>query len=171
MAPLAYLLGLFRARLGRVAVSDVVVELGRTPEPGRLRDAPARALHDASLELAYWVPEAQMYVGIDGRRVEPVSAAAGMALENERLLAELRAQLDQLRRSRARIVEAGDTGEAVRIPGGGMRLTAPAGGRAYSSSTVSITSYTPETCSFSTNADSRSTRWVSCASASSRQRR
>src|SRR5262249_9167520 len=114
-------------------------------EPGRLRDALARALHDPSLELAYWVPEAQIYVGIDGRLVEPAatrgrsvavlerrgeriaalvhdpalaenpellnagSAAAGMALENERLLAELRSQLEQLRRSRARIVEAGDT--------------------------------------------------------------
>jgi signal transduction histidine kinase len=168
--PLAYLLALFRARLGRVAVSDLVVELGRTPEPGRLRDALARSLHDPSLELAYWVPEAHGYVGIDGRPVDPgaagagtgpgsraaagagtgpgggagagagrtvtvlerhgeriaalvhdpalaedpalleaVSAAAGLALENERLLAELRAQLEQLRLSRARIVEAGDT--------------------------------------------------------------
>jgi signal transduction histidine kinase len=143
--PLAYLLGLFRARLGRVAVSDLVVELGRMPEPGRLRDALARALRDPSLELAYWVAESGAYVGIDGRPVEPVaqgeravtvlerrgrriaalvhdpalaedpalldavSTAAGLALENERLLAELRAQLEALRESRARIVEAGDT--------------------------------------------------------------
>ena len=145
LVPLAYLLGLFRARLGRVAVSDLVMELDQAPEPGRLRDSLARALHDPSLELAYWVPESEAYVGIDGRPVEPVasdgrmvtmlerhgrrvaalvhdpalaedpallnavSAAAGLALENERLLAELRAQLEQLRESRARIVEAGDT--------------------------------------------------------------
>ena len=145
LVPLAYLLGLFRARLGRVAVSDLITELGQMPEPGRLRDALARALRDPSLELAYWVPESGAYVGIDGRPVEPVAAegrtvtvlerhgqriaalvhdpalaedpallnavstAAGLALENERLLAELRAQLDQLRQSRARIVEAGDT--------------------------------------------------------------
>ena len=145
LVPLAYLVGLFRARLGRVAVSDLVMELDQAPEPGRLRDSLARALHDPSLELAYWVPEAEAYVGIDGRPVEPVasrgrmvtmlerhgrrvaavvhdtalaedpallnavSAAAGLALENERLLAELRAQLEQLRESRARIVEAGDT--------------------------------------------------------------
>ena len=145
LVPIAYLVGLFRARLGRVAVSDLVVELDRTPEPGKLRDALARALHDPSLELAYWVPESGTYVGIDGRRVEPdaragrsvtvlerrghriaalvhdpalsedpallaaVSAATGLALENERLLADLRAQLEQLRESRARIVEAGDT--------------------------------------------------------------
>jgi signal transduction histidine kinase len=145
LVPIAYLVGLFRARLGRVAVSDLVMELDRAPEPGKLRDALARALRDPSLELAYWVPESGFYVGIDGRRVEPaadpertvtmlerhgrriaallhdpalaedpallraVSAAAGMALENERLLADLRAQLEQLRESRARIVEAGDT--------------------------------------------------------------
>jgi signal transduction histidine kinase len=145
LMPLAYLLGLFWARLGRVAVSDLIVELGHMPEPGRLRDALARALRDPSLELAYWVPESGGYVGIDGHHVEPVasdgrsvtvlerhgrriaalvhdsalaedpallnavSAAAGLALENERLLADLRAQLEQLRESRARIVEAGDT--------------------------------------------------------------
>jgi signal transduction histidine kinase len=145
LVPIAYLVGLFRARLGRVAVSDLVMELERTPEPGRLRDALARALRDPSLELAYWVPESGSYVGIDGRAVEPhaaadrsvtvlerhgqrmaalvhdpalaedpgllnsVSAAAGLALENERLLAELRSQLEQLRESRARIVQAGDT--------------------------------------------------------------
>ena len=145
LVPIAYLVGLFRARLGRVAVSDLIIELGRMPEPGHLRDALARALRDPSLELAYWVPESETYVGIDGRTVEPaaaagqtvtvlerhgqriaalvhdpalaedpallnaVSTAAGLALENERLLAELRAQLEHLRESRARIVEAGDT--------------------------------------------------------------
>ncbi|MGB0093178.1 MAG: hypothetical protein WBP81_11690, partial [Solirubrobacteraceae bacterium] len=67
----AYLLGLFRARLGRVAVSDLVMELDQAPEPGRLRDSLAPALHDPSLELAYWVPESEAYVGIDGRPVEP----------------------------------------------------------------------------------------------------
>ena len=72
LVPLAYLLGLFRARLGRVAVSDLITELGQMPEPGRLRDALARALRDPSLELRYWVPESGSYVGIDGRLVEPV---------------------------------------------------------------------------------------------------
>jgi signal transduction histidine kinase len=145
LVPLAYLLGLFRARLGRLALSDLVMELDQAPEPGKLRDSLARALRDPSLELAYWVPESDGYVGIDGRPVDPVasggravtvlerrgrriaalvhdsalaedpallnavSAAAGLALENERLLADLRAQLQQLRESRARIVEAGDT--------------------------------------------------------------
>jgi signal transduction histidine kinase len=130
--------------MARAGVSDLVVELGRTAEPGRLRDALARALGDPSLELAYWIPESESYVGIDGRPVDlhanegrsvtvlerggrtvaallhdpalserqelldAVSSAAGLALENERLQADLRAQLEELRDSRARIVEAGD---------------------------------------------------------------
>jgi signal transduction histidine kinase len=40
--------------------------------------------------------------------LDSVAAAAGLELENEGLQAELRAQLEQLRASRARIVEAGD---------------------------------------------------------------
>ena len=45
----------------------------------------------------------------DPALLDAVSMAAGLTLENERLLAELRAQLEQLRESRTRIVEAGDT--------------------------------------------------------------
>ncbi len=41
--------------------------------------------------------------------VGAVAAAAGIALENERLQADLRARLSDLRASRARIVEAGDS--------------------------------------------------------------
>ena len=142
--PIAYLLGLFTARIARVSVSDLVVELGRLPGPGQLRIALARALRDPSLELAYWIPDLETYVGLDGQPVDvgatpgravtvvehggrrvaalihdpalgenpellgAVGSAAGLALENERLQAELRAQLEELRDSRARIVEAGD---------------------------------------------------------------
>jgi signal transduction histidine kinase len=142
--PIAFLLGLFNARLARAGVSDLVLALAQMPEPGRLRDALARALGDPSLELAYWIPESETYAGIDGRPVslqahegrtvtllerggrtvaalvhdpalaeqqellDAVSSAAGLALENEQLQAELRAQLEELRDSRARIVEAGD---------------------------------------------------------------
>ena len=66
--PLAYLLGLFRARLGRVA-EPPGHGLDQAPEPGRLRDPPARALHDPSLELAYWVPESEAYVLMTGGRL------------------------------------------------------------------------------------------------------
>jgi signal transduction histidine kinase len=55
----------------------------------------AAIVHDASLRDA---PEL----------LGAVTSAAGLALENERLHAELRAHLDDLRESRARIVEAGD---------------------------------------------------------------
>ena len=143
--PIAYLFGLFQARLARVGVSELVVELGNSPEQGRLRDALARALRDPSLEVGYWIPDSQEYVDGDGKQVsvvptatravtilerrgqkvaalvhdaalgedpallDAVSSAAGLALDNERLLAELRAQLEETRDSRARIVDAADT--------------------------------------------------------------
>ena len=56
----------------------------------------AAVVHDASLTE-------------DPALVEAAFAAAGLALENERLQAELRARLEDLRASRARIVQAGDT--------------------------------------------------------------
>jgi len=129
--PLAFELGLLRSRLARGAVAELVVELGRTRAPGRLRDALARALHDPALALAYWLPEQRRFVDLEGQPVElpsegglqlativeregrrvaalvhdpslrddpelveAVCAAAGLALENERLQAELRAHLD-----------------------------------------------------------------------------
>ena len=55
----------------------------------------AALVHDASLRDT---PEL----------LEAVTSAASLALENERLHAELRAHVDDLRESRARIVEAGD---------------------------------------------------------------
>jgi signal transduction histidine kinase len=143
--PFAFLAGLLRTRLARTAVAELVLELGETTEPGGLRDALARALHDPSLALAYWLPDQSRYVDVEGRPVElpadeeedraatfverdgrpiaalvhdpairedyelldSVCAAAGLALENERLQAELRARLEELRASRERIVQAG----------------------------------------------------------------
>jgi signal transduction histidine kinase len=43
------------------------------------------------------------------RLVRAAGAAAALALENQRLSAELRANIEELRASRARLVEAGDT--------------------------------------------------------------
>jgi signal transduction histidine kinase len=45
---------------------------------------------------------------LDQALVRATGAAAGMAIENERLHAEIRAQLDEVRSSRARLVQAGD---------------------------------------------------------------
>jgi signal transduction histidine kinase len=59
-------------------------------------DGPLAALvHDPSLRA-------------EPARLAEVAAAAGMALENTRLQAELRARLDELRGSRARAIEAAD---------------------------------------------------------------
>ena len=55
----------------------------------------AAIVHDASLRDSHEL-------------LETVTSAAGLALENERLHAELRARIDELRESRARIVQAGD---------------------------------------------------------------
>jgi signal transduction histidine kinase len=143
LSPLAFLLGLLDARLGRSAVGDLIVELHGSPAPQDLRDALAHALRDPSLTLAYWLPNFQTYVDVDGRPVrlpddgtrtatlidrdgehvaalvhdpaldeerqllEGVGAAAGMSLENARLQAELRARVEELRGSRARVIDAG----------------------------------------------------------------
>jgi signal transduction histidine kinase len=143
LSPLAFLLGLLDARLARSAVGDLILELRRDPAPPDLRDALANTLRDPSLTLAYWLPDFQTYVDVNGRPVrlpdddrrsatlidrngehvaalvhdpaldeerqllEAVGAAAGMSLENARLHAELRARVEELRGSRARVIEAG----------------------------------------------------------------
>ena len=142
--PVAFLVGLLRTRLHRSAVADLVVALHGPLTPTQVRDAIAGTLRDESLELAFWLPDRECYVGPDGTDLDPygqpgravtalegdggrlaalihdptllddpalidaVGAAASLALENARLQAELRTQLNEVRASRARIVEAGD---------------------------------------------------------------
>jgi signal transduction histidine kinase len=135
--PLAFLAGLLRTRLHRAALGELVIELGELPSSASVRDSLARTLGDPALEIAFWLPEEQRYVDLEGRPfelpdravtvleglaaivydpsllddpvlVEAAGAAARLALENARLQAELRAQLAEVRASRARIVEAGD---------------------------------------------------------------
>jgi signal transduction histidine kinase len=143
--PLSFLAGLVRARLARLMVGELLVELRESRAPGALRDALARVLHDPSLEIAYWLPDHGAYVGVDGRPIalpaegsgrtttvvehdgarvaalihdrslqddpELVAAAcsaAGIAVDNERLHADLRTRLEELRRSRLRVMEAAD---------------------------------------------------------------
>ena len=100
------------------ALGDPSVSLAYwLPESERFVDADGRAV---DLPDGEWTP-----VELHGRRVaairhdrtladEPqlvraVGAAAALALENQRLAAELRARIEDLRASRARIVSAGDT--------------------------------------------------------------
>jgi signal transduction histidine kinase len=143
--PLAFLAGLARTRLDRSAVGDLAVQLGEPLPPGRLEQVLARALHDPTLQLAYWLPDRNAFVDAEGRPVElpaaggdravtilrhdgdpvaallhdaaleddpelvqAVAATARMTIENQRLQAEVRAQLEEVRASRARIVEFGD---------------------------------------------------------------
>ncbi len=143
VAPIAFLIGLLRARLARASVGDLMVELAEDPSPAALEGALARALGDPSLALAYWLPDFASYADLDGHPMqvatadgrtatlidhddtriaallhdsalddEPellasVTAGAGIALENARLQSELRARLDELHGSRARVLEAG----------------------------------------------------------------
>ncbi len=146
VAPLVFLAGLLRARLGRAKVGGLVVELGGMPGGDGLRHALARALRDPTVEVAYWIAEQGRHVDEHGRALElpkpgglrmvtriersgrpigalihdaalaedqehldAVCAAAGLALENQRLHAEVLSRLEEVRASRARIVEAGDT--------------------------------------------------------------
>ena len=143
--PIAVLTVILRARMARGAVADLVVELGRTPTPARLRDALANALGDPTLQVAYWAPIQERFVDAAGEPMElphegtgqavtmlerngvreaaiihdeilleepglisSVAGAMWLAVENDRLAAEVEAQLQEVRASRARIVEAGD---------------------------------------------------------------
>jgi signal transduction histidine kinase len=131
--PFTFLVGMLRSRVARAdAVAALLVRLGEAPGTDGLRGRLADALGDPTLQLLYWVDEgwvrkdgrpavlparaAWTPVELDGQRVgaivhdrslraEPeildsVAAAAGLAMRSERLEAALR-------RSRARIVEAG----------------------------------------------------------------
>jgi signal transduction histidine kinase len=140
--PIAMLVQMVRARFAHTAIGDLLVSLSGEVAPEQLRGALARALHDPTLTIAYWLPEYGVYADTGGQpvQVEPrpgravtpidregqriavlehddalltdpglldaITAAAGFALENARLQAELRAQLEELRGSRSRIIEA-----------------------------------------------------------------
>ena len=143
--PVAVLFVILQSRLARAGVADLVVELGQTPTPARLRDALANALGDPSLQVAYWAPSQDRFVDAAGEPMvlpddgsgqavtmlerggapeaaiihdailleEPgliasVASAMRLAVENDRLTSEVEAQLQEVRASRTRIVEAGD---------------------------------------------------------------
>jgi signal transduction histidine kinase len=78
--PIAILSVMLRARMARAAVADLVVELGQTPTPARLRDALANALGDPSLQVAYWAPVQNRFVDSDGEMVELPEDGTGQAV-------------------------------------------------------------------------------------------
>jgi signal transduction histidine kinase len=112
---------------------------------GPVREMLAERLGDRSLNIAYWLPDREIFVDErghpvdlpdsgsgrawtaverEGNRVAAIvhdaeldatpelvhaaASAAALALDNERLKADLRARLEELRHSRRRIVEAAD---------------------------------------------------------------
>jgi signal transduction histidine kinase len=146
--PIGFLLGLLRTQIDMALVGRLVVELGGAPSPQRIEAMLAATLHDPSVQLGYWSPAAQAFIGTAGQPIEPiasatravemverngrsiaaivhdpalredpgliasVSAAVGLAVENQSLAAELQAQLDEVRASRTRIVAAADAERA-----------------------------------------------------------
>lgn len=75
------------------------------PEPGQGRDARAVTLVERDGDvLAALIHDPALEPDL----VRAAAAAAGMAIANERLRAQVRAQLEEVRASRQRIVEAGD---------------------------------------------------------------
>jgi signal transduction histidine kinase len=69
LAPIAFLAGLLGARLARTSVGDLMVELRAAPAD--LTPALARALHDPSVELLYWLPRYRSWVHGDGAPADP----------------------------------------------------------------------------------------------------
>jgi signal transduction histidine kinase len=67
--PALLLVNLLRARLARSAVGQLLVDLRDRGDPADLRDALARALGDPALELAYWLPEHEVFADLDGNPV------------------------------------------------------------------------------------------------------
>jgi len=129
LMPAAYLAGLLRSRLARGGLAPLLLEL-RSLRGEQLRAALARALGDPTLELvgAGTVTEPGAHRSVaslerdghelaaivyddsldnDPELVEAVRAAAGIALENERLHEESQARLAELRASRERLLVAG----------------------------------------------------------------
>jgi PAS domain S-box-containing protein len=137
LVPLFFLLGLLRSRLATAGATRLLAETPHEPTQDEAQENLRRALHDPTLELVYWLPDRETYVGVDGRpydllpdgngratttiayderplgalvhdaalREEPelvgaVVAAARVALERDRLQAELRAQVEELQRER-----------------------------------------------------------------------
>jgi signal transduction histidine kinase len=131
-----------RTRAQRLAIAQMVGNLGEAPSPGSLESALSTALRDPALRIAYWLPTSRRYVDANGRSVEEPAPAPGrvvtalvhgdqpiavvshagahpdleremgpavrLGLENERLQAEVLAQLEEIRASRTRIVDTGD---------------------------------------------------------------
>ena len=66
LIPFGLPVGASSVGMARVAVSDLVTELGEMPSPARLRDALVSALEDPTLRLGYWSESEGLYRAADG---------------------------------------------------------------------------------------------------------
>ena len=70
--PIGFLVGILRTSLSRSgALADLIDELARSHEPGRVRRALRQAVGDPSLELAYWLGDLRVYVDAEGHPLDP----------------------------------------------------------------------------------------------------
>ena len=69
--PLSFLFGLMRSRLAGAAVGRLLAETPETPTPEEAQEGLRRALGDPTLELGFWWPEQEIYVGAAGEAIEP----------------------------------------------------------------------------------------------------
>jgi len=77
--------GLVSASWERADITDLVVELGAA-RSGTLRDALSRALGDPSLEICYWLDDADSFVDMKGRRLslpDPSSKRSVTSIERD----------------------------------------------------------------------------------------
>jgi signal transduction histidine kinase len=143
--PFAFLAGLLRMRLARSAIGPLLVELGEAPSELELRDALRRALRDPGVKIVYRrddgfvdgagqpvaLPEGASMIGpaaalihdpslsLDPALLRSVAAAAGLALDNARLQAALRAAQTNERRRLERDLH---DGAQQRLVGLGLEL-------------------------------------------------
>ena len=143
--PFAFLAGLLRMRLARSAIGPLLVELSEAPSELELRDALRRALRDPGVKIVYRrddgfvdgagqpvaLPESASMIGpaaalihdpslsLDPALLRSVAAAAGLALDNARLQAALRAAQTNERRRLERDLH---DGAQQRLVGLGLEL-------------------------------------------------
>ena len=69
-----------RARRVDAAIAHLGRALGEAPPPGRLAETLARATGDPTLDVAYWLPDEQRYVGPDGHPPTEFATGGGRAV-------------------------------------------------------------------------------------------
>ena len=70
LSAIVFLLVLLDARLARASVGNLLIELRAEPPPDDLAAPIARALHDPTLELGYWLSGYESWADQDGRELK-----------------------------------------------------------------------------------------------------